>query len=193
MYQPETKASSQAFFGIRTVGQLSSISPHCPALLYFVYFLRKRAGTRLQNPPNPEEKTGKAVGRRKLVYHKRALVSFAGIDGRSYTGRHQSSPAISVPALVHHCLQSSAPAGLNQIARQILCWPSLLAFALNLPISTVDINEVFLWRTACPTYFSLLLSIALARSLLVFSSDNMLSFIHSLVRLSVQLTLRKRL
>ena len=72
-YQPNTKASSQAILGIRTVRQLSSISPHCPALLYFVYFLRKRAGNRLQNPPNPEAFTGNAVGRSKLVYHKKAL------------------------------------------------------------------------------------------------------------------------
>ena len=52
------------------------------------------------------------------------------VYGRSHTRQHQSPPAISVSAPLNHCLQSSATAGLNKIAGQILCRPSLFSFSL---------------------------------------------------------------
>ena len=59
------------------------------------------------------------------------LVSIAAIDGWSHTRKHKSSPAISIPALVHLCLLVSASACLYYISRQILRSPPLFSLSLN--------------------------------------------------------------
>ena len=96
-----------------------------------------------------------------------SLVYFAGIDVRSHTERHQSASGSSQPLSLHWSTITYSPQQPPSIWLPDKVFADLPCFLLpstTLPINIVYIKKLFLWRTSCLMYVSLLISISLRGS-----------------------------